>query len=199
MSILKDRMKKLDINIDRKKFIKEHETPDSYVYCKNSKYRGIRHRVLRDSFMPYCCSICGNDGEWLGNKISLQLDHIDGDCSNNTKENLRWLCPNCHSQTPTYGSRNAKSKRKYRVNENGVCPVCKNTFIKHSRNQVCCSVKCAGKRRKAPVPVSKEELYNALMSFKNFEAVGRKYGKTGKGIRVWCKRYNLPCHSKYYR
>lgn len=40
--------------------------------------------------------------EWNGKPIKLHVDHIDGDTYNNVKENLRFLCPNCHSQTPTY-------------------------------------------------------------------------------------------------
>lgn len=47
------------------------------------------------------CSIC-NLSEWLGSDISLELDHIDGDNRNNSVDNVRVLCPNCHSQTPTY-------------------------------------------------------------------------------------------------
>lgn len=54
--------------------------------------------------------LCGIDS-WNGVKLSLQLDHINGDRRNNTRENLRMLCPNCHSITPTYGGRN-KIKRK---------------------------------------------------------------------------------------
>lgn len=43
---------------------------------------------------------------WQGIKIKLQVDHIDGDSTNNARENLRGLCPNCHSQTETYCGRN---------------------------------------------------------------------------------------------
>ena len=40
---------------------------------------------------------------WRGAKLTFQLDHIDGDNKNDVRENLRFLCPNCHSQTPTWG------------------------------------------------------------------------------------------------
>ena len=48
-----------------------------------------------------CCLRCGLD-EWLGERLVLELDHIDGNNANNVRSNLRALCPNCHSLTPTW-------------------------------------------------------------------------------------------------
>lgn len=59
-------------------------------------------------FNNYYCSICGNSGVWMDKSLSLQLDHIDGDFTNNMPMNLRILCPNCHTQTETWGSKNKK-------------------------------------------------------------------------------------------
>lgn len=56
------------------------------------------------------CSICGNPPEWQGKFLRLQVDHIDGMCYNNHPDNLRLLCPNCHSQTPTFSSRNSLAR-----------------------------------------------------------------------------------------
>ena len=52
----------------------------------------------------YECVECGNDGTWQGKELMLHLDHIDGNIKNNTLNNFRWLCPNCHHQTDTWGS-----------------------------------------------------------------------------------------------
>jgi len=49
------------------------------------------------------CKVCGLSEEWEGKKLVLQLDHIDGNPNNNSIDNVRLLCPNCHSQTPTFG------------------------------------------------------------------------------------------------
>lgn len=48
-----------------------------------------------------CCISC-NLSEWLGEPIKFELDHIDGDKANNNRDNLRVMCPNCHSMTPTW-------------------------------------------------------------------------------------------------
>jgi 5-methylcytosine-specific restriction endonuclease McrA len=58
------------------------------------------------------CSECGL-GSWQDKPITLELDHIDGDKENNIRDNLRCLCPNCHSQTPTFRARNIKNRRAY--------------------------------------------------------------------------------------
>ena len=60
------------------------------------------------------CQCCGIT-EWNGQSITLTVDHIDGDAYNSKEENLNLLCPNCHSQTPTYAGRNkGKGTRLYR-------------------------------------------------------------------------------------
>lgn len=64
---------------------------------KSMKYK--RLHILEEQNNK--CLHCGLD-EWRGNKIKLELDHIDGNTSNNKRDNLRFLCPNCHSFTDTW-------------------------------------------------------------------------------------------------
>lgn len=61
----------------------------------------------------YFCSVCGIS-EWNRKTLILECDHIDGDHKNNSPENLRLMCPNCHSQTNTYKAKNTGNGRKYR-------------------------------------------------------------------------------------
>jgi 5-methylcytosine-specific restriction endonuclease McrA len=69
----------------------------------------LRDRLLKDT--PYC-SECGVGEFWEGKKLSLQIDHFDGDSDNNAPYNLRVLCPNCHSQTDNYGIKNKGSSSR---------------------------------------------------------------------------------------
>lgn len=58
------------------------------------------------------CAICGCEQTHNGKSLVFILDHIDGDASNNSRENLRMICPNCDSQLDTYKSKNKNSKRR---------------------------------------------------------------------------------------
>lgn len=58
-------------------------------------------RALTEVGVEYSCAICKNDGYWQGQRMTLEVDHIDGNWINNLASNLRFLCPNCHSQCET--------------------------------------------------------------------------------------------------
>jgi hypothetical protein len=64
----------------------------------------LLRRALLESGIQYNCLICGINS-WRDQKLNLEIDHIDGNSSDNRIENLRFLCPNCHSQTHTFGFR----------------------------------------------------------------------------------------------
>lgn len=78
--------------------------------CKHQR-TVLRRYVIKNELIPYKCAICGIT-EWNGKTLSLELDHINGKNNDNRLENLRFLCPNCHSQTSTYGSRNQQIAKK---------------------------------------------------------------------------------------
>ncbi|GAB11647.1 hypothetical protein GOARA_082_00340 [Gordonia araii NBRC 100433] len=60
------------------------------------------------------CAQCGITNHWNGSELIFVLDHVDGDSTNNRRENLRLVCPNCDSQLPTYKSRNRGNGRAWR-------------------------------------------------------------------------------------
>ncbi|MEU7067102.1 HNH endonuclease [Streptomyces sp. NPDC046161] len=64
--------------------------------------RARLHSALQQAGVPYVCAECGNPGEWLGRSMTLQIDHISGAWLDNRRENLRYVCPNCHALTDTW-------------------------------------------------------------------------------------------------
>ena len=66
-------------------------------------------KLVRDGILSACCSRCGIK-TWQGQPITIQIDHINGLRDDWRIENLRMLCPNCHSQTPTFAGRNLKHR-----------------------------------------------------------------------------------------
>lgn len=64
------------------------------------------------------CHNCNCDPIWENKPLILQLDHLDGNSDNNKLDNVRLLCPNCHSQTPNYGYRGMNRKIKKNAKRN---------------------------------------------------------------------------------
>ncbi|MEU6541767.1 HNH endonuclease signature motif containing protein [Streptomyces sp. NPDC046859] len=69
-------------------------------------------RAMREKGVPERCALCGVEGVWLGEPLPLEVDHIDGEWRNNRFENLRLLCPNCHSTTDRYRGRGTRRARE---------------------------------------------------------------------------------------
>lgn len=100
---------------------KEHEYKTYVTEWKqgtNSGSKGqgeLSNHVRRYLFEKYnnTCTGCGLS-EWKNQPITLEVEHIDGCGTNNVESNLTLLCPNCHSQTPTYKSKNRGNGRHSR-------------------------------------------------------------------------------------
>lgn len=73
---------------------------ENSTYTNNQK---LKERLIKANLLEYKCSCCGNEGIWNGKKLTLQLEHINGIHRDNRLKNLTLLCPNCHSQTSTFG------------------------------------------------------------------------------------------------
>lgn len=73
-------------------FIKSDKRTDTYI---------LKRLIRQYSLKEFVCELCGID-EWLGKELNLHLDHINGNNKDNRLNNLRLLCPNCHSHTDTF-------------------------------------------------------------------------------------------------
>lgn len=84
---------------------------DDILVGKHSEYKPnrLKHRLYEAGLKQRICEECGLDEEWNGKPITLQLDHVDGNSTNHLLDNLKILCPNCHSQTDTFAGRNVKT------------------------------------------------------------------------------------------
>lgn len=154
------------------------------VFVKNStaNQTTLRRWYIKGNYSEYKCAICGQDPIWNGRDLVLTLDHTDGNNSNNVLSNLRWLCPNCHSQTRTFAGKNV-------VHEHKSPRLCLECGVTISSGSTFC-LRCFHKRRRKVVRPSPEEL---LIEQKDstFEKVGYKYGVSGNAVRKWCKPYQI--------
>jgi 5-methylcytosine-specific restriction endonuclease McrA len=83
----------------------------------------VKAFIIREKVLPYGCSICGISS-WRGLHLELHLDHINGNPRDNRPDNVRLLCPNCHSQTDTYSYKNRRRRGEPAKprSQTGACP-----------------------------------------------------------------------------
>lgn len=113
---LKQRLIELNINTSHFKSFDKNQLlikrPIDYyltnnLFTKITSY-DLKKKLLLHNLIKNECKICKNTGIWENKTLSLQLDHINGIRTDNRLENLRLLCPNCHSQTDTYSGKKHK-------------------------------------------------------------------------------------------
>jgi protein-arginine kinase activator protein McsA len=146
------------------------------------------------------CVICGQLPVWMGHLLVLQVDHIDGNPTNNVKDNLRIICPHCHTQQKTTG----------RVKKTGVigrtvlkkeiatkafkedilcCQLCGNPKKTKSKTNLCPN--CARRSLRKVARPSKEKLLELLTGETSFLALGKQLGVSDQAVRKWCKQFGF--------
>lgn len=147
-----------------------------------------RKNLIRLNIIPHTnCSICNQDRMWNEKSLTLQVDHIDGDPFNNDPKNLRFICPNCHTQTETFNIGNKKV--------GNTCVDCSTKITtKSSRCRKCAS---DAQERPTKFETTKEELEDLIFVQKlPMTKIGQMFGVSDNAIRKRCKSFNIDFKNK---
>lgn len=109
---VRDRIRLL--KIDTSHFIRRAQPKAlENVMVENSSYdRGnLKKQLMCERIIPYVCALCSLKPFWNDKPLVLRLDHVNGVNNDHRRDNLRFVCPNCDSQLPTFAGRNARKSR----------------------------------------------------------------------------------------
>ncbi len=165
--------------------------PLSEILIENSNYTnnsGLKKRLIKNGLKENKCEIC-NLNIWMDKPLSLQLHHSNGNNRDNRIENLIILCPNCHSQTPTFaGKKNTTVKTKKITKEKPLKNMCKCGKLIQNRSKVC--RECYRLNQRKIIRPEYNELINNVKTF-GYRSTGKKYGVSDNAIRKWIKQYEI--------
>ena len=196
----------------------------STIMVKDSSYNTtkLKKRLIEEGIKEHRCEKCNNT-DWFGDLIPIELHHINGNCRDNRLDNLQILCPNCHTFTDNYGSKNMNNvKRKeplkkiLKPNEYGDKYELINWFNE------CDSFLCVSLLKNIPIRTLRswiikediteviseiinknkksenelDQLINSLINGKSFTRAGKILNISDNGVKKRCKKYNLPTNKK---
>lgn len=184
---LKAKLVNYDTSHFNTRIVTERNEENVFIKDSTASQTTLRKWYIKGNYIPYVCSICGQEPFWQGKELTLILDHINGVNNDDRIENLRWVCPNCNQQLGTTGSRNPNRKifaKKY------YCVDCGKEI---SKGSIRC-VSCESSKRIVPLEnmsVTREEL-KSLIRKQSFCEIGRQFNVSDNAIRKWCDKFNLP-------
>jgi transposase-like protein len=172
--------------------------PLAEVLVEGSTYNRshLKRRLYEEGLKKPECELCGQGEIWRGSRMSLILDHINGDRTDNRLENLRIVCPNCAATLDTHCGGNKRGHPRLPALRD--CALCGSEFSPKYWDHRYCSRKCgtrarsrigvaSPKRRKIERPPHQQLLREVLEM--GYRAVGRRYGVSDTAIRKWLRQY----------
>ena len=139
---------------------------------KTSRSSALKKKIVEAKLFPDVCAICGQLPHHFGKPLVLQLDHINSIHNDNRLENLRIVCPNCHTQTEHFAGRGKanryKRPQKQKISQLGIPKL---------------------NIRKVERP-SKEQFEKEIWSMPTME-LAKKYRMSDKALEKWCKSYGI--------
>lgn len=153
-----------------------------------SKSSNVLKRCMVEAGVDYICNGCGCGPIWNNKKLVLQIEHKDGDHLNNDLQNLEFLCPNCHSQTETWGTLKNHSKTVH---------YCKCGKIINKKNSHCvtCTNKLPNKiqnlKNKTNTKCPSKEILEKLVWELPTTKIAAQFGVSDNAIGKWCKKLNV--------
>lgn len=201
-STLKNKINEFNIDLEplnnRRKNIKREkhnsnkkDINELLFYGSSTSNKVLKKRLIEENIIDNKCSDCDIEPFWNGKELTFHLDHINGDNKDNSIENLRFLCPNCHSQTNTYCGRNIKEKRKLNC-----CKFCnKELSNSYSKSELCwdCLIEYKNKFVKGEenlIKPSVGELKELVINL-GFTKTGEIYNVSANSVKKWCKKYGI--------
>lgn len=168
--------------------------PLAEVMTEGSRYsrKNLKRRLYSEGLKERRCEICGQGEIWMGRRMSLVLDHVNGVRDDHRLENLRIVCPNCAATLETHCGRKNRLTREPRR-----CLRCQKQFLPKDYRQRYCSAYCGCRwdRSGRPRPGARKvdrppyEQLMAEIEATSYLAVGRKYGVSDNAVRKWIRVY----------
>ena len=164
------------------------EIPLHELLINQSRYVSsstLKTKVIKAGLLEYKCYICDNNGHHFGKPLVLQLDHINGERNDNRIENLRILCPNCHSQTETFCGKHKKTKEKVQT----YCAKC-GKDKKQKNSKVCdkCNRHKSGKKK---INWPKDSDLTIMLQKSSMTNIGKILGVSDNAVKKHCIKNNI--------